>query len=423
MKLHNYFHIVSMVPLITAANVIAQVELPLLATPEVPNFYYEAVTSYAGNENETLLDVYIKISYDELQFVKIEESYRASYEISVVIFDASGDQQDGKIEKEMIEVEDFQLTNSREKFGVSKLSFLLTEDSYRINIGVMDLDTRKSGYRRFTISVPDYTKEAAISDILFLDSVTESDSGTVQMHPAISSDFISESSEFKAYYEIYGVKSKVVIVNKVTDLNGNSIYSDKFTRKPSDGVIREIVTIRKEKLKFNKYNFVVEITLGEKTISKSKTFQVRWFGMSESITDFHKAVDYLRYITDKDEFEGMKNADEKLKRRKFMEFWKKRDPSPETETNELMIEYYRRVRYSNKHFSTFQEGWKADMGMIFILFGHPNDIERHPFDIDSKPYEVWYYYDINRNFVFQDFSGFGEYRLVTPLYDLRRSDF
>ena len=423
MKIHNYFHIVSMVSMITAANAIAQVELPLLTTPEVPNFHYEAVTSYAGNENETLLDVYIKISYDELQFVKIKESYRASYEISVVIFDASGDQQDGKIEKEMIEVEDFQLTNSREKFGVSKLSFLLTEDSYRINIGVMDLETRKSGYRRFTISVPDYTKEAAISDILFLDSVTESDSGTVQMHPAISSDFISESSEFKAYYEIYGVKGKAVIVNKVTDLNGNTIYSDKFTRKPSDGVIREIVTIRKEKLKFNKYNFVVEITLGEKTVSKSKTFQVRWFGMSESITDFHKAVNYLRYITDKDEFESMRNADEKLKRLKFIEFWKKRDPSPETETNELMIEYYRRIRYSNEHFSTFQEGWKADMGMIFILFGHPNDIERHPFDIDSKPYEVWYYYDINRNFVFQDFSGFGEYRLVTPLYDLRRSDF
>ncbi len=126
MKIHNYFHIVSVVSMITAANAMAQVELPLLATPEVPNFHYEAVTSYAGNENKTLLDVYIKISYDELQFVKIEESFRASYEISVVIFDASGDQQDGKIEKEMIEVEDFQLTNSREIFGVSKLSFLLT---------------------------------------------------------------------------------------------------------------------------------------------------------------------------------------------------------------------------------------------------------------------------------------------------------
>ena len=423
MKIRNYYYLVPMISLITAANVVAQVELPTYSTPEVPNFHYEAVTSYAGNEKETLLDVYIKISYDELQFVKNNELFRASYEISVVIFNANGDQQDGKVEKEIIDVEDFQLTNSREKFGISKLSFLLTKDSYRISIGVMDLDTRKSGYRKFTLSVPDYTKGVAISDILFLDSVTESDSGTVKMYPTVSGDFISESSEFKAYYEIYGVKNKAVIVNKITDLDGNNIYSDTFTRKTSDGVIREIVTIRKEKLRFNKYKFVVEVTHGRKTVSKSKTFQVRWFGMSESISDLDKAINYLRYITNKEEYESMTKADDKRKRLKFIEFWKKRDPSPETDTNELMIEYYRRVRYSNEHFSTFQEGWKADMGMVFILFGHPNDIERHPFDINSKPYEIWYYYDIDRNFVFQDFSGFGEYRLVTPLYDLSRSDF
>ena len=423
MKIRNYYYTVPMISLITAANIVAQAELPTYSTPEVPNFHYEAVTSYAAKEKETLLDVYIKISYDELQFVKNKELFRASYEISVVIFNANGDQQDGKVEKEIIDVEDFQLTNSREKFGISKLSFLLTEDSYRINIGVMDLDTRKSGYRKFTISVPDYTKGVAISDILFLDSVTESDSGTVKMHPTISSDFISESSEFKAYYEIYGIKNKAVIVNKITDLDGNEIYSDKFTRKPSDGVIREIATIRKEKLRFNKYKFVVEVTQGRKTVSKSKTFQVRWFGMSESISDLDKAINYLRYITNKEEYENMTKVDDKVKRLKFIEFWKKRDPSPETDTNELMIEYYRRVRYSNEHFSTFQEGWKADMGMVFILFGHPNDIERHPFDINSKPYEIWYYYDIDRNFMFQDFSGFGEYRLVTPLYDLSRSDF
>ncbi len=63
------------------------------------------------------------------------------------------------------------------------------------------------------------------------------------------------------------------------------------------------------------------------------------------------------------------------------------------------------------------------MGMVYILYGTPNDIERHPFNISRKPYEVWYYYDLNRNFVFQDDNGFGDYRLVTPLFDTRRSDF
>ncbi|MCK4297684.1 MAG: GWxTD domain-containing protein, partial [Candidatus Marinimicrobia bacterium] len=98
-------------------------------------------------------------------------------------------------------------------------------------------------------------------------------------------------------------------------------------------------------------------------------------------------------------------------------FWKGKDPTPNTQENELMNEYYMRVHYSNQHFSGFQAGWKADMGMIFILFGPPSDIERHPFDIQSKPYEIWYYYEINRTFVFVDESGFGEYRLISPTYD------
>ena len=63
-------------------------------------------------------------------------------------------------------------------------------------------------------------------------------------------------------------------------------------------------------------------------------------------------------------------------------------------------------------------GIKAKIRMVFILFGPPSDIERHPFDIHTKPYEVWYYYQINRTFVFVDESGFGEYRLVTPLHDI-----
>jgi hypothetical protein len=58
------------------------------------------------------------------------------------------------------------------------------------------------------------------------------------------------------------------------------------------------------------------------------------------------------------------------------------------------------------------------MGMIFILFGPPSNIERHPFEIDYKPYEIWYYYELNREFVFVDETGFGEYRLVSPIYDL-----
>ena len=89
-----------------------------------------------------------------------------------------------------------------------------------------------------------------------------------------------------------------------------------------------------------------------------------------------------------------------------------------TEQNEVMEEYYRRVNFTNANFSVFMEGWKTDQGMVYIILGPPSDIDRHPFELDSKPYEIWSYYQFNRQFVFVDQTGFGEYRLVSPFWEI-----
>jgi GWxTD domain-containing protein len=132
--------------------------------------------------------------------------------------------------------------------------------------------------------------------------------------------------------------------------------------------------------------------------------------------DLDLAIDQVRYIAREDEYAYLREAtapDEKQKR--FLEFWSKRDPNPNTPFNERMEDYYRRADYANKHFSHYIEGWRTDMGMVYMIFGPPNNVERHPFDLDSKPYEVWTYYELNYYFVFEDRTGFGDYRLTTPL--------
>ena len=79
-----------------------------------------------------------------------------------------------------------------------------------------------------------------------------------------------------------------------------------------------------------------------------------------------------------------------------------------------MNEYYRRVIYANEHFKGFQPGWETDMGMIYILFGIPNDVERTNDHRLRKVYESWHYFEINKDFVFVDENGFGDFRLKTP---------
>jgi GWxTD domain-containing protein len=93
------------------------------------------------------------------------------------------------------------------------------------------------------------------------------------------------------------------------------------------------------------------------------------------------------------------------------QFWKRRDPSPETPENEAMDEFYRRVQYANQHFSVGRAGWRTDMGQIYIKYGEPDEVVRSPFNFDRDPEEVWYYYRDRRTFTFVDTHGFGLYDL------------
>lgn len=140
----------------------------------------------------------------------------------------------------------------------------------------------------------------------------------------------------------------------------------------------------------------------------------RWRGLTSHVSNVDDAIDQARYIASSKEYKKLKKAKRGKKEQIFKEFWQKRDPSPDTPENELMNEYYRRVQYTNSKFGSWQNGWKTPMGMIFILFGPPDDIEINLHARDGRSYQRWHYYAISRSFLFIDFNGFGDYELVEP---------
>ena len=81
-----------------------------------------------------------------------------------------------------------------------------------------------------------------------------------------------------------------------------------------------------------------------------------------------------------------------------------------------MEEYYIRVNYVNEYFNmSWREGWETDFGMIYILFGPPDQIERSNYtSTSSSIYQVWYYSRLNKQFVFKDQNGFGDFKLDRP---------
>jgi GWxTD domain-containing protein len=82
-------------------------------------------------------------------------------------------------------------------------------------------------------------------------------------------------------------------------------------------------------------------------------------------------------------------------RQVFIEdFWKKRDPTPETEENEYKDTYFKRIEEASLLFRDGNEpGWIQDRGRIYILLGPPTNRETYPRGITfyGIPTEVWYY--------------------------------
>lgn len=96
------------------------------------------------------------------------------------------------------------------------------------------------------------------------------------------------------------------------------------------------------------------------------------------------------YIIDAQEraaFVALKTDDE---RDKFIEqFWKRRDPKPETVVNEFKEEHYRRIAWVNSKWPSARSGWRTDRGRMYIVYGPPDEMEVHP---DS---EAWLYRHID----------------------------
>ncbi len=102
----------------------------------------------------------------------------------------------------------------------------------------------------------------------------------------------------------------------------------------------------------------------------------------------------VRYIITGDEKKAFLALPSSERPRFIEEFWKRRDPSPETEVNEYRDEYYRRVEAA-KHLFTEggTSGWLQDRGRVYILLGPPEQREQYPrgYTFYGLPMEIWHY--------------------------------
>jgi GWxTD domain-containing protein len=138
------------------------------------------------------------------------------------------------------------------------------------------------------------------------------------------------------------------------------------------------------------YRLQISITQPDGTTeTRAREFGVKsaWYPNVRSIREM---AEPLVYLMNRKDYEAMLAIQDLDSLKKAVDaFWLTNIKS-RSKAGQVIELYYSRVEEANKQFSNFKEGWKTDMGMVFILFGPPWYVEN---SLDSS---IWYY-TYNRN--------------------------
>ena len=337
--------------------------------------YYIEFLNFKGKQNDkTRLDVFVQVPYKIIQFVKSENEFVANYNVTISVFDE--DKNTLLVEKswsEKLRSQKFEQTISKDSYNLSLRSFELMPGKYLIRSIVEDQDSRNEYKLENLVKVRDFSKLPAVSDVMLISKETVID-GKKKILPNVSRNVTVAKEGMPIFFEVYCDSSEKLKITYIIKDKKDVLFDSTETKNIDSSNTQVFTRIKNIDLSLGSYELDVSLEneKGDIIAAAVKPFQSRWIGIPNSVRDLDKAIAQLVYIASSSEISEMEDADSKDEKIKlYIEFWKKKDPTPNTEENEVRDEYYRRVAYANENFSHYVEGWKSDRGMVFIILGPP----------------------------------------------------
>ncbi|MEJ1241254.1 GWxTD domain-containing protein [Chryseolinea sp. T2] len=197
-------------------------------------------------------------------------------------------------------------------------------------------------------------------------------------------------SEGKAVQVPFAHAGKPLQLAGIAETSVVSYYNDDFPAAVppfSEGMSR----VSRSMVADSTYNIQVNATvtftkrglyLVQKDTSSSEGFAFRIEDDYPRLARIESLADPLIYICTKQEFVRVKEA--KGDKKAFDKIILGITGSSQR-AKDFMRNYYKRVEWANAYFTSYKEGWKTDRGMIYILFGLPDELYRF------SDREVWTY--------------------------------
>lgn len=375
----------------------------------------------------------LRIRFDFFIFTRNERmngsAYAAEGELSIEILDSAGNSIARKIKQIGLTSEDNSTSILRDRFYQDLFSFRLPVGRYSIMLLVTDkgsnrryTDTKRTfvvkdmaGYRSELIPVQSSADSGFALFNLGGDVVFSKDYGFifVTTKPYESASFTLSKLHPDDEEKVSIAERQQVTLDRRSHMTVRaelSIGHIAMSVVPRTGSYVHYVKFEGSQLRQGRYE--LNIVLPDSSVITT-TFSARWLDMPMSLLDLDAATEPIQFIARKDEYSELRKGSRNTRINSFEEFWKKKDPTPQTAYNEVMHEFYRRVDFSITAFRTLKEmnGAVTDRGKIYILFGKPSSMERL-LSPSGSPREIWQYAALKKTFTFEDPSKQGNYKLT-----------
>lgn len=318
--------------------------------------------------------------------------------------------------------------------------FFVEAGDYILQVDILDVNSNRRQRIRKPVSLKQFSQdELSISDVTLASRIIKASKENeftkygYDILPNAERTYTSASPMLYYFFEVYGLseKAKYSIHTQVLSLSEELVkdYPVKMKQSPGTSAV-EWGGLNTAGLKAGIHKLLVTIrdeTSGD-SVSHKKTFYMvkprdtadgqqttsgEYDDLPESELD--KIFELVDVIMTEDEKRLFKKSTADGKRKILTAFWARKDPDASTAINEFKQEFYRRVQIANAQFGQENEkGWKTDRGRVLIQYGNPSNVEKHHLTIGQRPWEGWYYYDLEGGveFIFVDRSGYGRFDLV-----------
>ncbi|HSD63225.1 MAG TPA: GWxTD domain-containing protein [Ignavibacteriaceae bacterium] len=412
-------------PTITIAFLISGL---LYAQPAMPQLIYSDIIVVPSDTLYNIFYTY-KIPLDHLVFEKGADLFLAQYRISLEVFDAKKDKFITRAIKEKnIQVPDYDQTLSNSIFSEGSLELKLIPGNYSVTEIFYDYKSAKE--YKFPQKILNIDTPNKFLSPLIVDNQTFSCN---DRESNVLADYGGQLPfDENEYTFILPVKNFDLDSLSVEIIQEGDTVFNRILKNPARGLFAiaecggkiilddksasagySLFKLDGASTKIKEGNFAIKV-FENSSDSKTFRFTCKWINKPSSLKDPEKAIEDLKFVEKDSIIHALLDADKDDYQKELAEYWKKIDPTPLTEFNPLMQEYYLRLDYAAKTFGTVEgiNGANTDRGKIYIRFGKPAEVVRAS-DEHGYIVETWTYTNTQRKFVFVDKKGTGDFSLIS----------